>query len=199
MIKNYFSLIVLTVMLSFTQTFSQSCPPIGFSDGDSLFFYYDSGTSLCVDRPTVVYVDGSEFTMIDCDNLSSVYDLTSGAPISNINMFTVDFGFGTCEYTNGNLSNETLSTDSFSDVDRNSIRIFPNPVGSGDHVFIDFGNVNVNVDITIYSITGKQILNNNVSNLNTVALNISGVSNGVYLMKISSKTTSITRKFVVMK
>lgn len=199
MIKNYFSLIVLTVMLSFTQAFSQSCPPIGFSDGDSLFFYYDSGTSLCVERPTVVYVDGSEFTLVDCDNLSSVYDLTSGAPISNINMFTVDFGFGTCEYTNGNLTNETLSADSFAEIDRNSIRIFPNPVSSGNLVFVDFGNVNVNVDITIYSVTGKQVLNQKVSNLNKVPVNISGINNGVYMIKISSKTSSITRKFVVLK
>lgn len=197
--KNYFSLIVLTVMISFTQAFSQSCPPIGFSDGDSLFFYYDSGTSLCVERPTVVFVDGSEFTMVDCDNLSSVYDLTSGTPITNINMFTVDFGFGTCEYTNGNLTNETLSADSFAQVDRNSIRIFPNPVSSGNSVFVDFGTVTVNVDITIYSVTGKQVLNQKVSNLNKAVLNISGINNGVYMIKISSKTASVTRKFVVLK
>ncbi|HZW63221.1 MAG TPA: T9SS type A sorting domain-containing protein [Flavobacteriaceae bacterium] len=199
MTKNYYALILLTVLLSFTQAFAQFCPPNGFSDGTSLYFFYDTGTSLCAERPITVYVGTSEFSIVDCDNISSVYDLNSGDPIVNLNAFTVDFGFGTCEYTNGTLTNETLSTDSFADLDKTQLRVFPNPVTTGNRVFVDFGSANVNVDITIYSVTGKRILDTKVANMNKAALNVSGLNNGVYMIKIASNTSSVTRKFVIMK
>ncbi|HLT52744.1 MAG TPA: T9SS type A sorting domain-containing protein [Flavobacteriaceae bacterium] len=197
--KNYLFLVM--IVLANTLMFAQSCPPTGFSNGSSLFFFYNTGTSLCEDRPATVNVDASVFTLSDCGDAYSVYDLTSGAALSNPNMFTADFGYGTCEYTNGNLTNEMLlSVEEFNAMDSTSIKVYPNPVTAGsNNLFVDFGNANVSVKVSVYTVTGKQVLTTSVDNFSKATVNVSSLTNGMYLVKIDSGTKTVTRKFVVMK
>lgn len=195
--KSYLFLFFVT--LFGVSVHSQSCPPTGFSDSASLYFFYDSGTSLCGDRPVTIMVGASEFTLVDCGDAYSVYDLTSGAPLANSNMFTADFGYATCEYTNGNLTNEVLSTVDFEKLDSSIIKVYPNPVVSGNNLFVDFGKTKVSVKLSVHTVTGKQVLSNTVSNFNKGIVNVSTLPNGIYLIKIASDTKTVTRKFVVMK
>jgi len=196
--KNYY-LLVLSVMAMFSinQSFAQFCPPTGFSDGSSLYFFYDAGSSLCGDRPSTVRIDSSTFTLTDCDDAYSIYDLTSGSALTDANHFIADFGFGTCEYSNGTMTNQSLLSIGDKDYLENSIKVFPNPVARNSDLFVLFGT-NMDVEINVYSVTGKLVLTNSVSNLNRTKISTASLSNGVYMLQIKAENTSITRKVIVM-
>jgi hypothetical protein len=196
--KNYNKLLLLCFCLfGLTNSVAQSCPPTGFSNTISLFFFYDAGTSDCMDRPTTVFAESSEFTLVDCGDTFSVYDLTSGAPLVSPNFFTVDFGYGTCEFTNGVLTGETLSVSQVEAI-FNSIKIYPNPLISSDNINIKM-NSNVSVEINLFDVTGKLVLRDQTGSLTTKPINLSHLSNGVYLMQIGIDNLSVTRKVIIMK
>lgn len=184
-------------MFSFNQSYAQFCPPTGFSNGTSLYFFYSPSGAICDDRPNTIMVDSSEFTMVVCENAYSIYDLTSGSPLSNINMFTADFGVGTCEYANGNLIQETLSVNEIDKV-VNTTRVFPNPLVSGNSIHLVF-NSNLLGTASIYDVTGKRVLNIDIDNLRRKEVNVSSLRNGVYLLKIEAGSSTITKKVIIMK
>ena len=196
--KNYYLLVLsIMAMFSFNQSFAQSCPPTGFSDGSSLYFFHTPGTSLCNERPNIITVESSSFTLVDCDDAYSIYDLTSGSVLTDANHFIADFGFGTCEYSNGSLTNQALlSTDDKSFLE-NSIKVFPNPATRNSDIFVLFG-ANMDVKINVYSITGKLVLTNESANSNRAKISTSSLTNGMYMLHIEANNTSITRKVVVM-
>ncbi len=196
--KNYTFIVLLTALFFFNQTQAQVCPDNGFTNTTSLFFFYDAGAPSCVDRPTTITVEGSTFNLIICDSSSAVYDIEPGdTPIPNANLFTADFGSATCEYTNGNLTDETLSLDSI-DKALNSFVVFPNPVVQGNAFHIVFGN-NLSAQINLFSVTGKRVLSDTVSNLARTQLNVANLSNGVYLLQVKSGASTVSKKVVIMK
>lgn len=176
---------------------AQSCPPTGFSNGTSLYFFYDTGTSACVDRPLNVSVGASVFSRVYCDDSYSRYDLTSGSALSNPSMFTAGFGYGTCEYTNGTLTNEVLSIE---DIEAlfNGLKVYPNPLVSGNDLFVKF-NTSVSATLNLYDITGKSVIKDQTSNSMVKPMSLVNLPNGVYLLKISIDNLAITKKVVVMR
>ncbi|MCX7549993.1 T9SS type A sorting domain-containing protein [Xanthomarina sp. F2636L] len=197
--KNYY-LLVLSVVAIFSfnhSSYSQSCPPTGFTNGSSLYFFYDAGGMVCGDRPNTVSVGPSEFTLSVCESGYSIYNLTSGDVLSDLNPFTADFGFGTCEYTNGNLSAETLSIEQVNQV-ISATRVFPNPMTTGNNFHLVF-NSYVYGTASMFDITGKKVLNIQIDNLNRKQLDVSSLANGVYLLKIEAGSSSTTKKVVIMK
>ena len=197
--KNYYTtlFVLLIGLFGINQTNAQSCPPTGFSDGSSLYFFYDTGTSLCEDRPDDVYVDSSTFSLTDCGDAYSVYDLTTGSPLADTSYFVVDFGYGTCEYTNGTLTSETLSLDDVKAI-VNSLKVYPNPLTNGDQLNVKIGT-RTSADIKLFNVTGKQMLMEEIDNANIKPLDLSSLPNGVYMLKLSINKTSITKKVVVMR
>jgi len=196
--KNSYNLLLLCFCLfGLTRAVAQSCPPTGFSNTISLFFFYDPGTSDCMDRPTTVFAESSEFTLVDCGDTFSVYDLISGAPLVSPNFFTVDFGYGTCEFTNGVLTDETLSVSQVEAIFK-SIKVYPNPLINGDNIHIKM-NSNVSVKISLYDVTGKLVLTDQTGNLTTKPINLSHLSNGIYLLRIGVDNLSVTKKVIIMK
>jgi|GEM_PF-1978557 len=176
---------------------AQSCPPTGFSDGDTLYFFYDSGTSDCMDRPTTVSVGASVFTLDDCGDVFSVYELTSGSPISPTNMFTVDFGYGTCEYTDGVLTDENLSVEEFN-LKISKLKVYPNPVLRDDMLNIAFDNV-ISAKVKMFNITGKLVFEEDISNSSSKKININNYANGIYLLQVTNGTVSVAKKVVIQK
>jgi len=84
---------------------------------------------------------------------------------------------------------ETFSTDEFTE---NDIKLFPNP-------FQDQINVQSNLpidDIVIYTIDGQRIYNNDFSSQSDLNINLNGLSSGVYLMKISSGQSTLTKRLI---
>lgn len=191
-------MVLLTALFFFNQAQAQVCPDNGFTNSTSLFFFYDAGAPPCVDRPTTITVAGSTFNLTICDSSSAVYDIESGdTPIADTTLFTADFGSATCEYTNGNLTNETLSLDSINKA-LNSFVIFPNPVVQGNSFHVVFGN-NLNAEINLFSVTGKRVLTDTVSNLARTQLEVSNLPNGVYLLQVKSGSSTVSKKVVIMK
>ena len=81
-----------------------------------------------------------------------------------------------------------LSTDEFS---WDGLRIYPNPT-SLDYIFVRHTE---DVSVQIFNVLGKKISVNQVSTSNP-RLDISNLSSGIYLLKISNQENSITRKII---
>ena len=198
--KNYyfFSALIFAFFGSMTLN-AQFCPPTGFSNtgGNTLYFLYDSGTSLCANRPTTITVGASVFTRIACDNLASIYQLTSGSPISPTNMFAADFGIGSCEYADGTLTDENLSVEDFNLI-VSKLKIYPNPVVNNDKLNVSFDNA-VTAKLKLFNVTGKLVLEETISNSLSKSINLNNLTNGIYLLQITNGSASITKKVVIMK
>ena len=178
------------------QVFSQTCPDFASvieTPTEIVIFTYENPGPDCGTRPSTITIDGSTYELGNCDSYSSTYTLTSGSGVVDSSNFSVSYGSSTCDYSNNILPVVDFKTSG------NEIRLFPNPITNGNYLNIDFGSTILSANVSIYSVTGKQIQNFTLNNLSKTSLNISGLTNGVYLLKISSNFQSITRKFVVMK
>ena len=79
----------------------------------------------------------------------------------------------------------------------NQISIFPNPASEKIHV-ICTENINTSVQISIYSINGKE-LNRIVSRNNENEINVSCLEQGIYFLKILGNNTNETRKVLIVR
>ena len=79
------------------------------------------------------------------------------------------------------------------------VDIYPNPVK--DNLLIDFsGRFNYKATVEIMSITGKIIKRiAKENNRRILNIDLNGISNGLYLIRINQQETSIVRKLVVDK
>jgi len=68
------------------------------------------------------------------------------------------------------------------------IKIFPNPVKNSLYISGDSSNYN----IKIYSLLGQLVIS--ASNVDEV--DVSSLTNGVYLIKISNENSTITKRFI---
>tara|TARA_R100000278_G_scaffold69686_1_gene55264 strand:- start:449 stop:1042 length:594 start_codon:yes stop_codon:yes gene_type:complete len=193
----YLFLLTALTVFGFNQANAQFCPPTGFTNGSSLYFFYSPSGPTCGERPTTVMVGTSEFNLMVCESAYAIYDLTSGSPIANINYFVADFGVGTCEYTNGDLTQETLSIGEVDQVVK-SMKVFPNPLVSGNSIHLMFGSY-LSGTASMYDITGKKVLSLNIDNVSRKEINASALTNGVYLLKIEAGSSTITKKVIIMK
>ncbi|NNK73673.1 MAG: T9SS type A sorting domain-containing protein, partial [Flavobacteriaceae bacterium] len=175
--KNNYTLLWLMSLLSFSLVNAQSCPEtLGNSSSDVLIhFNIDEGS--CTDFPDTIQVEGRTFDKKDCETTNLMYDLVAGSPLPSYDSFSVDLGFGVCDYLEGELRRETLSIESFEEK-INSLRIYPNPVLSGDQINISFAE-NVTAKVYIYDLTGKLVMKDNISSSSTKTLNISAVNSGI--------------------
>lgn len=193
----YLTLLIIAGFFANSHLSAQNCPPTGFTNGNSLFFFYDAAISDCTDRPIMVSVGTSEFSLDDCGDIFSVYNLSSGSPIITFSPFTANFGFGTCEYTDGNLSNQILSINQINSLLR-LISLYPNPVTNNTTIILK-GGFQLSGTVQIYSVTGKLALAISLTDFSSDSIDISNLNNGVYLVKIEANNTSVTKKLIVSK
>ena len=74
------------------------------------------------------------------------------------------------------------------------LSIYPNPVNSGITYIYITSKYNLNKRVEFYNVLGKQIF---TTNLTGKELNISNLSKGVYILKITEGGASETRKLVI--
>ena len=74
------------------------------------------------------------------------------------------------------------------------IDIYPNPVN--DNLNVVLTNVNEDVSYIIYNTLGQQVSKGNLSANSTQIINMSQQERGIYFMKLSTVSNSITRKIV---
>ncbi|WP_320816137.1 T9SS type A sorting domain-containing protein [Flavobacterium sp.] len=83
-----------------------------------------------------------------------------------------------------------LGTISFDAID--GLNMYPNP-SNGNTLYFTTA-VNAELDIQVYDMLGKQVINSKVLNN---ALNISSLNQGIYIVKITEEGKTATRKLVV--
>jgi hypothetical protein len=85
--------------------------------------------------------------------------------------------------------NFTLANQSFSQID--GLKMYPNP--AKNNLFIETA-LNSDINVAIIDVLGKEVINSKVSN-NTV--NISGLSPGIYIVKITEEGKTSTKKLII--
>jgi len=105
----------------------------------------------------------------------------------NLGAWIIDGGstFVETEPACATLSLEKANTSVFS--------IFPNPAKG---VVTISSNLEENTRLGVYDITGKLVLTNTISFGNN-SINIASLSSGVYLMRVTTSTKTVTKKLVV--
>lgn len=194
--KNYLKLSLFLTLFSMSISFAQVCPNTAFTTGITIYTVYPAGTSNCEDRPTVLTVGASTFNQTICEDGYSLYELSSGSPVTPTDPFTIDTGFDTsCTYVGGALGIKEIGI-----INKAAFKLFPNPlsISSQDNLNLKFA-INTSALITLYDITGKIVLQDNMSNSDTMRINVSNFVNGVYMMKIVTKTFSLSRKVILVK
>lgn len=91
------------------------------------------------------------------------------------------------------LSWTCASTLSTTDFQNDNFSIYPNP--SNGNVKINFENSNEKHTVQVFSIIGQKVFEKDFDNTNTAS--IGNLSNGVYLVKVSSETATVTKKLIV--
>jgi len=138
---------------------------------------------------------GAAYQWVDCNN--------SNAPISGATnqIFTPTITGNYAVQVTKNNCTKTSACTSFNvlgigDFELNNIRIFPNP--AKDYItLIGFENTTSELDISLYSITGKKILKKKLTTSNP-KLNIKSLSAGIYLLDVMT-TDGAKKVFKMIK
>ncbi len=85
--------------------------------------------------------------------------------------------------------NFTLANDSFSQID--GLKMYPNP--AKNNLFIETA-LNSDINVSIINVLGKEVINSKVSNN---AVNISGLTPGMYIVKITEEGKTSTKKLII--
>jgi len=90
--------------------------------------------------------------------------------------------------TPGAANDNTLSNDEFQVVD---FSLYPNPTTTG---FVTITNRNsAPISVEVYDLVGKQVISNTITN----ELNVSSLTSGMYIVKLSQNNTTVTKKLVI--
>lgn len=193
--KHKYFFVILIFAFSFNKVNSQACPDNSFvittSTPEEVLFSFDNSGPPCGDRPSAIVIDGSAYTLGNCDTFSSKYQLASGSGVIDPNSYTVTYGSSTCEYTNG-----TLGIDDIIFINNKTLKLYPNPVRNSDKLNINFA-LNMSAKINVYSLDGKLVLRDQLNNSKFKDINISNLSNGIYLLRLETDNASITKKFII--
>jgi hypothetical protein len=194
--KQIYLLFIFTAFISYQMNAQEPCPDGGTTSlgGTQIIFSYAPATSFCVNRPTTIEVGTSTFSLDlgSCSETISVYNKTSGPAIVGQD-FTVTSGFDSnCVYSSG-----TLPVDEYTFLNEN-VKFYPNPLTSDQTIKLSFG-LPIKGNVSIFSITGKQVFHDVVNNENKKEINVANLTNGIYMLKVSTESASTTRKVVIMK
>ena len=94
------------------------------------------------------------------------------------------------ELTINTVPNFTLSSSSFNAIE--GLTMYPNPL-KGNTLYLT-STANAEMSVQIFDLVGKEVLKSNVTN-NIV--NVSGLTSGVYIVKVTEEGKTATRKLVI--
>ncbi|MFH6767686.1 T9SS type A sorting domain-containing protein [Gaetbulibacter aquiaggeris] len=127
-------------------------------------------------------------TFYDVDYISATVPITATDIVGIVNERSGSLYYLTARNAN-DFSVDILSNDTF---EANNFKFYPNPTNLG---YINISSKNsARMDVAVFDILGKQVLNKTVRN-NT--LDVSGLTSGIYIMKVSQDNASITKKLVI--
>ncbi|MFK8036795.1 MAG: T9SS type A sorting domain-containing protein [Crocinitomicaceae bacterium] len=167
-------------------------------DGPWLWVFSQTGANTC----EIVQVDPSTGvpTGVSLDYFTSAMmgttsSLAGGLYISNesVNGTNSFIGLGQSTPSNEIFSLElTASSASISKTESLSLELYPNP--ATDMVRVS-SNDKGNMNVAIHDITGKNVMSTVLSNNNQI--DVSNLTTGIYLVKVSQNGATSTKKLVV--
>jgi hypothetical protein len=95
-------------------------------------------------------------------------------------------------FTSGALAQDNKQPKTQEDTSIEGLSLYPNPVSNGK-VYIT-SKKDAEKDIIIFDVLGKKVLQNRI---NTRELNISNLSPGIYIIKITEEGFTSSRKLIV--
>lgn len=195
--KHKYLILGLLTFIVKVQLYAQSCPEISFIvplPTEEVVFIYDNPGPACMDRPAAIVIDGSAYSLGNCDTYSSRYVLSSGTGVIDPDNYTVTYGGLTCEYSDGTL----LGLEDYERIFEKAILLYPNPIVNTNELHLNL-KIPIAGKISIYDLTGKKLLNVSVINDRDEAIDISPLSNGLYLMQLQAGRFRVTKKFIIAK
>ena len=78
----------------------------------------------------------------------------------------------------------------------NTFIIYPNPA-KDKITIINNGNLSVKTQISIFNVTGQQVLSEIYNNQNQIEINVNSFSEGIYLLKIQTNDGMVIKKLVI--
>ena len=197
--KNYLFLLLLALLSANFIHAQFACPELlgNQSTTTTIHFKIIDGSS-CNSFPQNIFVSyqgfSETFKKSSCSGTDLFYT-TTGDPLPVADSFASFFpGRSTCNYVNGVLV--TLSDNEVSLSEK--VLVYPNPVLNGDELNIKFKS-NISAKLEVYNVAGKLVMTDEVSNQDSKTVKTNTLSNGIYLLKISTDDASTTRKVVIMK
>ncbi|WP_242157655.1 T9SS type A sorting domain-containing protein [Aestuariivivens sediminis] len=184
---------LLLLFFGFNLIMAQPCPDRGFATGNLIYFVDDDNSFNCMDWQDNITVEGIAYMKIQCSTDLLTYE-TNDTPIADNMAFTANFGgaIGSCHFE----ANGTLPVEEF--ILNRTLSVFPNPLRYGNEITLSFGSP-ISAEISFYNMTGKKALVINIENSVSEEINLSSLTNGVYMLKIVKGDALVTRKIVITK
>ena len=168
-------------------------------NGLNQYIYYKLDATLFIDKPFYI---GIRQTSQDLLNIG--FDFDRDAQSKN-------FYFVNSVWANSDFEGALMWRPVFGDdrkigtnnveIKKSDFSIFPNPATDELNIICsDALNMNTKINIEIYDISGRLILNITSTNVEQTNINISNIPNGVYFIKFNSEKSSYrTQKFIIQR
>jgi hypothetical protein len=149
-------------------------------------FFYISDTVNFIFSKFLGQCDEHEITYKE--GLGEVYHEISGSEWNSYEELT---GYKIGRDTTGNISNDEDLIVSVSELGRNKLIIYPNPAHDLINIQLDEDALN-NCSVEIQGLNGQTL----VATSNTNTINLNGLLNGIYFIKIKLNNKTIFRRFL---
>lgn len=196
--KSYLFLFLL-FLFGFNQMSAFPCPDSAVINGggNKITITYNAPLADCNSLPSSITTsDGAQWDLSNCvsgSNNVAFYDYVSGGAPAPGGTFTIDTGFdASCTY-----SDSVLPISDFQLLNA-SLTVYPNPLTKDNVINLKFA-LNTSAKISIYTVTGKLALKDEINNAESKQIDASALTNGMYFLKIATDKASTTRKVVIMK
>lgn len=151
----------------------------------------DNGISQTVTTLTANQASAS-YQWINCDTESPISGATSQSYIPTVSgNFAVEITSGTCTELSECIEFNTLGLDDFL---ASEVKIFPNPVKS--YLNVEISNNSDSVALDLFDVSGKLILQKQMSKDDSMSLQMKNMPSGIYFLKVSSSDKTGTYKIV---
>lgn len=153
-----------------------------------------------IDNTTIISTQAdANYQWIDCSDFSPIFGANnqSFTAIEN-GSYAVVISDGECQDTSICIDFSTIGLIDKEFSNFNELKVFPNP--AQNEINIMFNGDEIDTEISIYSITGKEILMNQLMKPNTVLnVDISSWKSGLYYCKLNHLGDYTVKRFTIIK
>ena len=147
---------------------------------------------------------GSSFSLDDCSSFLDI-DTASSIQYTCVEFFDPINGWAgsfNVSATDGGIYKwSNTITESTENKSKTNLNVYPNPNTGMFSIELNDNNSNV-LNLLIYNVIGKEVYsdkNITAGKQFTKKINLEGLSNGIYFIRIDSKTNTYTQKIVIQK